>query len=57
MLGRVQELLGMDKELKEARKQFDVAEGEKGLEKAGKGRGRGRKKKGAEVDGDGEEEE
>ncbi|MCJ1293954.1 Transcription initiation factor TFIID subunit 13 [Xylographa carneopallida] len=48
MLGRVQELLGMDKELKEARKQFDVAEGEKGLEKGRSGRGRGKRKRGEE---------
>ncbi|MCJ1412345.1 Transcription initiation factor TFIID subunit 13 [Ptychographa xylographoides] len=52
MLGRVQELLGMDKELKEARKQFDMAEGKAGLEKGGrKGVGRGRRRKGK----DGEE--
>lgn len=47
MLGRVQELLGMDKELREARKQFDIPEGKAGLEKGkggkeGRGRGRGR---------------
>ncbi|MCJ1243456.1 Transcription initiation factor TFIID subunit 13 [Trapelia coarctata] len=47
MLGRVQELLGMDRELKEARKQFDIPEGKAGLEKGkvgerGRGRGRGR---------------
>jgi len=48
MLGRVQELPGMDKELKEARKQFDVAEGEKGLEKGRSGRGRGKRKRGEE---------
>lgn len=48
MLGRVQELLGMDRELKEARKQFDIPEGKAGLEKGkvggGKGKGRGRPK-------------
>ena len=36
MLGRVQELLGMDRELKEARKQFDTGEGKVGLERGGK---------------------
>ena len=62
MLGRVQELLGMDKELKEARKQFDVPEGKAGLEKSklardikdareGKGRrGKGRAIKDAQID-------
>ena len=43
MLGRVQELLGMDKELKEARKQFDMAEGKAGLEKGRVGVGRGKR--------------
>ena len=40
MLGRVQELLKMDRELKEARKQFDAAEGKVGLERGGKKRER-----------------
>ena len=49
MLGRVQELLGLDKELKEARKQFEVGEGKVGLERGrggeeGVGRARGRRK-------------
>ncbi|MCJ1351324.1 MAG: Transcription initiation factor TFIID subunit 13 [Icmadophila ericetorum] len=46
MLGRVQELLGMDKVLREARKGFEVPEGTKGLEKSGvlgRGEGRGRR--------------
>lgn len=46
MLGRVQELLKMDRELKEARKQFDAAEGKVGLERGGKKR----EKKGEEGD-------
>lgn len=44
MLGRVQELLKMDRELKEARKQFDAAEGKVGLERGG----RKKEKKGEE---------
>ena len=67
MLGRVQELLGMDKELREARKQFDVPEGKAGLEKSklakemkegreGKGRGaKGRAAREAQVDEDDED--
>lgn len=38
MLGRVRELLGMDKELKEARKQFSTDEGKVGLERGGRKR-------------------
>ena len=45
MLGRVQELLQMEKTLKEARKQFDVPEGKMGLER-GKGKeGEGKRKR------------
>jgi hypothetical protein len=64
MLGRVQELFAMDKELKEARKLLNVPEGEVGLEKVlgekkGKRKGRPRKEKGKgkEKVGDEEEEE
>lgn len=46
MLGRVKELLGMEKELKEARKHFDTQEGRLGLERGG---GAGRKRKFKEV--------
>lgn len=52
MLGRVKELLGMEKELKEARKHFDTQEGRLGLERGG-GAGRKRKFKEA-VEGEGE---
>lgn len=38
MLGRVRELLGMDKKLKEARKQFNTDEGKVGLERGGRKR-------------------
>lgn len=38
MLGRVRELLGMEKELKEARKQFNTDEGKIGLERGGRKR-------------------
>lgn len=44
MLGRVRELLVMEKELREARKQFSTEEGKVGLE-------RGRKRKGGEGEG------
>jgi transcription initiation factor TFIID subunit 13 len=60
MLGRVQELLGMDKELKEARKQFEVPEGKTGLERTKQGglrggkSGRGKRKKSATIDEDDE---
>lgn len=54
MLGRVKELLGMEKELKEARKHFDTQEGRLGLERGG-GAGRKRKFKEA-VEGEGEGE-
>lgn len=42
MLGRVNELLALDRELKDARKQFDTEEGKVGLERGG------RKKKAAD---------
>ena len=42
--GRVKELLQIDKELKDSRKQFDTHEGKVGLERGG------RKKKGEDVD-------
>jgi transcription initiation factor TFIID subunit 13 len=48
MLGRVNELLALDRELKDARRQFDTEEGRIGLE-------RGRKKK-ADKDADKEVE-
>lgn len=54
MLGRVKELMGMEKELKEARKHFDTQEGRLGLERGG-GAGRKRKFKEA-VEGEGEGE-
>ena len=57
MLGRVQELLAKDKELKDARKQIDdvMVEGKSGLERARpKGTGRGRKRA---VAGDGGEDD
>lgn len=67
MLGRVQELLTMDKDLKEMRKQhFDgLEEGKAGLERAAKGvegggktgRGRGRKPKNAKVMEDEEDDD
>lgn len=38
MLGRIRELMGMDKELKEARKQFSTEEGKVGLERGGRKR-------------------
>lgn len=38
MLGRTKELLEMERELKEARKQFDTGEGKVGLERGGKKR-------------------
>lgn len=44
MLGRVRELFGMDKTLKEARKQFSTDEGKVGLERGG------RKRKFKEID-------
>lgn len=44
MLGRVKELLALERELKEARKQFSTEEGKVGLE-------RGRKRKGEEEGG------
>ncbi len=61
MLGRVKELLGMEKELKEARKHFDTQEGRMGLERgnaggggggggSGVGGGGGRKRKFKEVE-------
>ena len=50
--GRVKELLTMEKNLKDARKQFDTGEGKVGLERGG----RGRRKKGEYVDIDGEGE-
>lgn len=55
MLGRVKELLGMEKELKEARKHFDTQEGRLGLERGGGGAGRKRKfKEAVEGEGDGD---
>jgi len=62
MLGRVQELFAMDKELKEARKLLNVPEGEVGLEKVlgekkGKRKGRPRKEKGKGKEKVGEDEE
>lgn len=57
MLGRVQELLGMERELREARRQFEVGEGKVGLER-GKGEGKGgRGKKSGKVEEVGDEEE
>ena len=50
--GRVKELLTMEKNLKDARKQFDTGEGKIGLERGG----RGRRKKVEEMDIDGEGE-
>lgn len=44
-VGRVRELLSLEKELKEARKQFDTGEGKVGLERGG----RKKKEKEAEV--------
>ena len=38
MLGRVRELLGLERELKEARRQFDTGEGKIGLERGGRKR-------------------
>ncbi|MCJ1481809.1 Transcription initiation factor TFIID subunit 13 [Schaereria dolodes] len=63
LLGRVQDLLGMDKELKEAKKLFDVEEGRAGLERgkiekeAKEGKGRGKRKAAKEVQMDEDDEE
>lgn len=58
-LGRVQELMDMEKELKEARKQFDVPEGKAGLEKGkpkeGSGKGKGKATKNVDADENGDE--
>ncbi|KAL8711381.1 MAG: hypothetical protein Q9220_004278 [cf. Caloplaca sp. 1 TL-2023] len=59
LLGRMMELIGMEKELKEARKGFNTDEGKVGLERgAGPGRKRKRVSKGEERgdDGDGGED-
>ena len=57
MLGRVQELLGMERELREARRQFEVGEGKVGLER-GKGEGKsGRGKKSGKVEEVGEDDD
>lgn len=42
LLGRMTELIGMEKELKQARKIFDTDEGKAGLERGGPGRKRKR---------------
>ena len=60
LLGRVQELLSMDKELKEARKQIDdvMTEGKAGLERARPTKeARRGKRKGAHGEGGEEDEE
>lgn len=38
MLGRVRELLGLERELRDARRQFDTGEGKVGLERGGRKR-------------------
>lgn len=60
MLGRVLELLGLERELREARRQFDAdddrvvgagaAAGQVGEGKKGRGRGRGKDEGGEEVE-------
>ncbi|KAL8806565.1 MAG: hypothetical protein Q9223_004682 [Gallowayella weberi] len=53
LLGRMTELIGMEKELKEARKGFNTDEGKVGLERGGPKKRR-RTNKGGEKDEDGE---
>lgn len=55
MLGRVNELLALDRELKEARKQFDTEEGKIGLERGGRKKRVGKSVE-VEVDGEGDGE-
>ena len=55
MLGRVQGLLNAERELTDARKQFDTSEGKVGLERAGKKKEK-KGKEGKEKDKDKEEE-
>ncbi|KAL9029373.1 MAG: hypothetical protein Q9196_002380 [Gyalolechia fulgens] len=56
LLGRMIELIGMEKELKKARKVFDTDEGKVGLERGGPGRKRKRatKEKGEDAEDMGE---
>ncbi|KAL8778156.1 MAG: hypothetical protein Q9213_007545 [Squamulea squamosa] len=56
LLGRMTELIGMEKELKEARKGFNTDEGKVGLERSGPKKPR-RAKKGGEKEEDGEDVE
>ncbi|KAI4147919.1 MAG: hypothetical protein L6R39_002970 [Caloplaca ligustica] len=56
LLGRITELMGMEKELKKARKIFDTDEGKAGLERGG-GLLRKRKRANKEKEEDAEEEE
>ncbi|KAL8909758.1 MAG: hypothetical protein Q9207_000068 [Kuettlingeria erythrocarpa] len=55
MLGRMMELMGMDKALKEMRKAFNTDEGKAGLERGGPARKRRRARKGGEKGEEGEE--
>ncbi|KAL8761797.1 MAG: hypothetical protein Q9184_002120 [Pyrenodesmia sp. 2 TL-2023] len=55
MLGRMMELMGMDKVLKEMRRAFNTDEGKAGLERGGPGRKRKRPRKGGEKAEDGDE--
>lgn len=57
MLGRMVELVGMEKELKKARKVFDTDEGKVGLERGGPSRKRKRAAKDKAEDGDDMEDE
>ncbi|KAL8872706.1 MAG: hypothetical protein Q9174_001706 [Haloplaca sp. 1 TL-2023] len=55
LLGRMMELIGMEKELKEARKGFNTDEGKVGLERGPAGRKRKRPIKGGDKGEDGED--
>ncbi|KAI4254052.1 MAG: hypothetical protein LQ352_003325 [Teloschistes flavicans] len=57
LLGRMTELIGMEKELKEARKGFNTDEGKIGLERGAVGKKRKRVSKGGEKGEDGEDVE